>query len=48
MLRYKNGLKAIGRCWRSEMTECEWLLWSRLRKKQLHDAQFYWQNPIGS
>ena len=30
------------------MTECEWLLWSRLRKKQLHDVQFYWQKPIGS
>ena len=48
MLRYKNDLKPIGRQLRSEMTECERLLWSRLRRKQLNDVQFYRQKPIGS
>ncbi len=48
MLRYKSGLKPTGRRLRSEMTECECLLWSRLRRKQLHGAQFYRQKPIGS
>ena len=48
MLRYKNDLKPIGRQLRSEMTECERLLWSRLLRKQLNDVQFYRQKPIGS
>ena len=48
MLRYKSNLKPIGRQLRLEMTECERLLWSRLRRKQLHGAQFYRQKPIGS
>jgi len=43
MLRYP-----IGRQLRSEMTECERLLWSRLRRKQLHGVQFYRQKPMGS
>jgi len=30
------------------MTESERLLWSRLRRKQLHGTQFYRQKPIGS
>ena len=47
MLRYKSNLKPIGRQLRSEMTECERLLWSRLRRKQLHGVQFYRQKPIG-
>ena len=29
------------------MTECERLLWSRLRRKQLEGVQFYRQKPIG-
>ncbi len=41
-------MKPISRYLRSEMTECERLLWSRLRRKQLHDVQFYRQKPIGS
>ena len=48
MLRYKSGLKPIGRRLRSEMTECERLLWPRLRRKQLNGVQFYRQKPIGS
>ena len=48
MLRYKTSLRPISRRLRSEMTECERLLWSRLRRKQLHNVQFYRQKPIGS
>ena len=48
MLSYKSSLKLISRRLRSEMTECERLLWSRLRRKQLHGVQFYRQKPIGS
>ena len=47
MLSYKSGLKLISRRLRSEMTESERLLWSRLRRKQLHGIQFYRQKPIG-
>ena len=47
MLSYKSGLKLISRRLRSEMTESERLLWSRLRRKQLHGTQFYRQKPIG-
>ena len=48
MLRYRSVLKPISRYLRSGMTECERLLWSRLRRKQLHSVQFYRQKPIGS
>ena len=48
MLEYKSNLKLISRRLRSEMTECERLLWSRLRRKQLHGVQFYRQKPLGS
>ncbi|MCI0830271.1 MAG: DUF559 domain-containing protein, partial [Chloroflexi bacterium] len=46
--RYRNNLKPTGRRLRSEMTKCEWMLWSRLRRKQLHGVQFYRQKPIGN
>ncbi|MCM2265029.1 MAG: endonuclease domain-containing protein [Desulfuromonadales bacterium] len=29
------------------MTDAEQLLWTRLRRKQLHGVQFYRQKPIG-
>lgn len=29
------------------MTDAEQLLWSRLRRKQLHGVQFYRQKPLG-
>ena len=48
MLRYRSVLKPISRYLRAGMTECERLLWSRLRRKQLHDVQFYRQKPLGS
>ena len=47
-IEYKTALKPVSRMLRSEMTECERLLWSRLRRKQLNEVQFYRQKPIGS
>ena len=48
MLKYNRDLKHIARRLRTEMTESEQLLWSRLRRKQLTGMQFYRQKPIGS
>ena len=48
MLNYNPNLKHIARGLRSEMTGSELLLWSRLRRKQLLDLQFYRQKPIGN
>ena len=36
MIGYKSELEGISRRFRSEMTECERLLWSRLSKRQFH------------
>ena len=47
MIRYKSELEGISRRFRSEMTECERLLWSRLSKRQFYAVQFYRQKPIG-
>jgi very-short-patch-repair endonuclease len=48
MLEYNVNLKAASRELRNHMTEAELLLWSRIRKRQLLDIQFYRQKPIGS
>ncbi len=48
MLKYNPNLKQSARRLRKEMTPSERTLWSRLRRKQLNDAQFYRQKPIGS
>lgn len=48
MLKYNATLKEPSRNLRSNMTEAERLLWSRLRRKQLHGIQFYRQKPIGN
>ena len=47
MLRYKAYLKDKARQLRSNMTDSERVLWSRLRGKQLLGVQFYRQKPIG-
>ena len=47
MLEYITKLKDASRDLRSNMTEAEQLLWSRVRKKQLLGVQFYRQKPIG-
>jgi very-short-patch-repair endonuclease len=48
MLFYNTGLKNISRQLRSNMTDAEQLLWSRLRAKQLKGRQFYKQRIIGN
>jgi very-short-patch-repair endonuclease len=47
MLFYNPDLKHISRQLRSHMTDAENLLWSKLRRKQLRDCQFYRQRIIG-
>lgn len=47
MLEYSRNLKPPSRELRTNMTDAERVLWSRLRGKQLFDAQFYRQKPIG-
>lgn len=44
---HDNKLKKLARNLRSDMTEAEHLLWSRLRRKQINDLQFYRQKVIG-
>jgi len=48
MLKYNVNLKPHARRLRAEMTESELALWSRLRRKQLLDVQFYRQRPLGN
>ena len=48
MLYYAARLKENSRQLRKKQTDCELLLWSRLRRKQLKGIQFYRQKPIGS
>ncbi|MCF7820915.1 MAG: endonuclease domain-containing protein [Mariprofundaceae bacterium] len=48
MKPYPKALKQNARRLRSQMTEAEQALWSRLRRKQLHGLQFYRQKPVGS
>ncbi|MCB1776936.1 MAG: endonuclease domain-containing protein [Candidatus Competibacteraceae bacterium] len=48
MLKYNPKLKDHARVLRSEMTDCEQRLWSRLRRKQVLGVQFYRQKPIGN
>lgn len=47
MLNYDKKLKQPARKLRSDMTDAERLLWSRLRGKQLLGVQFYRQKPLG-
>ncbi|OGU13667.1 MAG: hypothetical protein A2076_03750 [Geobacteraceae bacterium GWC2_53_11] len=47
MRTYSKNLKPPSRDLRGNMTNAEQLLWSRLRRKQLHGVQFYRQKPLG-
>ena len=47
MLKYCANLKAKSRQLRSNLTDSEKALWSRLRSKQVLGIQFYRQKPIG-
>src|SRR5690606_2036861 len=46
VLGYKKKQKMVARQLRSDMTEAEQLLWSKLRRKQLGGLQFYQQNTL--
>ena len=48
MLFYNTKLKRYSQELRKNMTDAERLLWSKLRRKQLRDCQFYRQRIIGS
>ena len=47
MLRYDPRMKPFARILRSNLTDSERLLWSRLRGKQILGVQFYRQKSIG-
>ena len=47
VLKYRAKLKLNARRLRKEMTDSERNLWTRLRRKQIMDVQFYRQKPIG-
>ena len=48
MLRYSPILKYTARTLRTNLTDSEQLLWSRLRHKQILGVQFYRQRPLGN
>ncbi|MGX2030319.1 MULTISPECIES: DUF559 domain-containing protein [Methylocaldum] len=48
MLTYNSGLKQYSRRLRKGMTDAEQKLWRHLRGKQIGNAQFYRQKPIGN
>jgi very-short-patch-repair endonuclease len=48
MLPFKKELKPLARNLRSNMTDAEQLIWSKIRKKQICDVQFYRQKNIGN
>jgi very-short-patch-repair endonuclease len=48
VLPHNKKLKVYSRELRKNMTEAEKLLWSRIRKKQLKNCQFYRQKIIGN
>lgn len=48
MLKYNPRLKNSARSLRTNLTDAEQRLWSRLRRKQILGKQFYRQKPIGN
>ncbi len=48
MLPYNHKLRKYSRKLRNNMTEAEKLLWSRIRRKQIQNYQFYRQKIIGN
>ncbi len=47
MLPYNKSLNNLARNLRKNMTDAEKRLWSRIRRKQLKEIQFYRQKNIG-
>ena len=48
MLPYNKKLQPFARHLRNNMTDAERLVWSKVRRKQICNAQFYRQKNIGS
>ncbi len=48
ILPYSSALKPYVRKLRLEMTDCENILWSKIRRKQIRNIQFFRQKPIGT
>jgi very-short-patch-repair endonuclease len=47
MLPFDRKLKLLARNLRSNMTDAEQLIWSKIRRKQIRDCHFYRQKNIG-
>jgi len=47
VLPYNKNLKELARVHRKNMTDAERRLWSKIRRKQLKEFQFYRQKNIG-
>jgi very-short-patch-repair endonuclease len=47
MLPFDKTLKPLARKLRGNMTDAEQLIWSKIRRKQIGDVQFYRQKNIG-
>jgi len=47
-LQYSENLKTVSRQLRKRLTAAEKLLWSRIRRKQIKNHQFFRQKPIGN
>ena len=47
MLPFRKSFKPLARNLRSNMTDAERLIWSKIRRKQIIDKQFYRQKNIG-
>ncbi|MDR0646653.1 MAG: endonuclease domain-containing protein [Elusimicrobiota bacterium] len=48
MIEYNKNNKTLSRKLRKAMTPPELILWSKLRKRQIKNAIFYRQKPIGN
>jgi very-short-patch-repair endonuclease len=48
MLPYNKNLKILARELRKNMTDAERFVWSKIRRKQLKEYQFYRQKNIGN
>ena len=48
MIPYNRNLKNISRRLRSNMTDAERRLWSRIRRKNIEGVQFYRQKIVGN
>jgi len=47
MLKYNHKLKFFSRLLRSNQTDGEKALWSKIRQRKINGVQFYRQKPIG-